>query len=150
MVMGIGEGKIDLVLDSTAVQSGGKITGKLKLELNSPTKARELRVEVLGKQWQSHTEFRGGRSHHTRSQVIVYTDKKVLGSAETFSTNEYPFEFVAPAVEKPQASEGIMGAISGFAKAVGMGPAPIEYYVKGTLDLEMAFDINKEVRINIS
>ena len=145
MVMGIGEGKIDLVLDSASVQSGGKITGKLKLELNSPTKARELRVELLGKQWQSHSHYSGGRHHSTRSQVIVFSSKKVLGGAETFSTKEYPFELDAPVVQAPQSGGGILGMIGGF-----FAPAPIEYYVKGTLDLEISFDINKEVRINIS
>lgn len=145
MVMGIGEGKIDLVLDSINVQSGGKITGKLILTADSPVKGRELRVELLGKQNQSHTERHGGRTHHHTSKVIVFSSKKVLGGAENFSSKEYTFEFDAPVAQKPQSGGGIMGIIGGF-----FAPAPIEYYVKGTLDIEMGFDINKEVRINIS
>ncbi len=145
MVMGIGEGKIELVLDSTTIPSGGKITGRLVLTANAPIKARELRVEVLGKQWQSHSHRSGGRTRHTKSQAIVYSTKKVLGGAGSFSSGEYTFEFVAPAVQAPQSGGGIMGMIGGF-----FAPAPIEYYVKGTLDIEMGFDINKEVRINIS
>lgn len=143
MVMGIGEGKIDIILDSTSIPSGGKIRGKLILTANSPIQGRELRVELLGKQWQSHTHRSGGRAHRHNSKEVVYSAKQVLGSAESFSGKEYTFEFDAPAVQKPQ--PGLLGAIAGI-----FSPPPIEWYVKGTLDIEMGFDINKEIRISIS
>lgn len=142
MVLGIGEGKIDLELGSHDVASGGIINGTLLLELNAPKKARELRVELIGEQWQT----RAGK----RRKVQVYKFKKSLGGAQTYQGGQYKFELKAPQkteLEK-KVEGGIAGALMGAAKMLGM-VSPIEWYVVGTLDLGMSLDITKKVQIAI-
>lgn len=147
MVFGIGEGKIELELSGTDVASGGTIKGKLKLELNKPKKAKELRVELIGEQWQKKRDARGKM---VRKKVQVYKSKKVLGGEQTYESGDYEFELKAPVkteLEK-KAEEGVAGAILGAARLLG-ATSPIEYYVIGTLDLPMSMDINKKVQVAI-
>jgi len=142
MVLGIGEGKIELDLGSHDVASGGTLAGTLRLELKEPKKARELRVELIGEQWQT----RAGK----RRKVQVYKFKKSLGGAQTYEGGVYKFELKAPQkteLEK-KVEGGIAGALVGAAKMLGM-VSPVEWYVVGTLDLEMSLDITKKVQIGI-
>ncbi len=142
MVLGIGEGKIDLELDSHDVSSGGDISGSLTLELNSPKKAKELRVELVGEQWQT----RRGK----KKKVRVYQYKEVLGGEKEYTGGEYRFQLQAPVkteIEK-KAQEGVAGAVLGAAKLLG-AVNPVEYYVIGTLNLPMSLDINKKVQIAV-
>lgn len=142
MVFGIGEGKIKLELNTHDVGSGQKISGKLKLELNSPKKAKELRVELIGEQRQT----RQGKS----KKVVVYRFKQALGGEQEYSGGEYEFSLQAPATTEIEQNMqgGAAGALLGVAKLLG-AIRPIEYYVVGTLDLPMSMDINNKVQIAV-
>ncbi len=141
MVFGIGEGKINLDLNTHDVTAGGKISGKLKLELNSHKKAKELRVELIGEQRQT----RQGKT----KKVVVYRFKQVLGGEQEYGGGEYEFELQAPAIsEIERGMEGVAGMALGAAKLLG-AIHPVEYSVVGTLDLPMSMDINKKVQIAV-
>ena len=141
MVFGIGEGKIKLELNTHDVTAGGKISGKLNLELNSPKKAKELRVELIGEQRQT----RQGKT----KKVVVYQFKQVLGGEQEYTNKEYEFELQAPpTTEIEQHMQGAAGMVLGAAKLLG-AIHPIEYHVIGTLDLPMSMDINKKVQIAV-
>jgi hypothetical protein len=142
MVFGIGEGKIGLELNTHDVASGGKISGTLRLELNSPKKAKELRVELIGEQKRE----RNGKM----STVKVYEFKQVLGGEQEYTNGEYQFELTAPAKTEfeKKAGEGALGAIVGAAKMLG-AIQPVKWYVVGTLDLPMSLDINKKVQVAV-
>lgn len=131
---------MELILSSTDVESGGTITGKIKLELNKPKKAKELRVELVG--WR-----RKGRKGKIET---VYKFKKVLGGEQTYESREYEFQLKAPIKTQfeKKAEEGIAGAILGAATMLGM-TGPVEWYVIGTLDIPMSMDITKKVQITI-
>jgi len=141
MVFGIGEGKINLELNTHDVTAGGKISGRLRLELNSPKKAKELRVELIGEQRQS----RQGKS----KKVVVYKFKQVLAGEQEYESGEYEFELQAPpSTELSQHLEGAAGMALGAAKLLG-AIHPVEYRVIGTLDLPMSMDITKKVQIAV-
>jgi len=141
MVFGIGEGKIDLELNTHDVTAGGKISGKLKLELNSPKKAKELRVELIGEQKRTQN----GKT----KKVVVYRFKQVLGGDMEYSSGDYGFELQAPQIsEVEKGIEGAAGLALGAAKLLG-AIHPVEYSVVGTLDLSMSMDINKKVQIAV-
>ncbi len=141
MVFGIGEGKIKLELNTHDVTAGGKLSGKLKLELKAPKKAKELRVELIGEQ-------RQGRSGKTK-KVVIYQFKQVLGGEQEYSGGEYEFELQAPPIsEVGQHLGGAAGLALGAARLLG-AIHPVEYYIVGTLDLPMSMDINKKVQIAV-
>lgn len=141
MVFGIGEGKINLDLDTHDVTAGGKISGKLKLELKSPKKAKELRVELIGEQ---HRSVNG-----KNKKVVVYQFKQVLGGEQKYESGEYEFALAAPQIsEIEQGLEGAAGVALGAAKLLG-AIHPVEYSVVGTLDLPMSINITKKVQIAV-
>ena len=141
MVFGIGEGKIKLELNTHDVTAGGKISGKLKLELNSPKKAKELRIELIGKQRRTQN----GKS----KKIVVYQFKQVLGGEQEYTTAEYEFELTAPQIsEIERGTDGAAGLALGAAKLLG-AIHPVEYSVVGTLDIPMSIDINKKVQIAV-
>ena len=141
MVFGIGEGKINLDLNTHDVTAGGKISGKLKLDLNSPKKAKELRIELIGEQKRTVS----GKT----KKMVVYKSKQILGGEMEYSSGEYDFELQAPQIsEIEKGMEGAAGLALGAAKLLG-AIHPVEYSVVGTLDLPMSIDINKKVQIAI-
>lgn len=142
MVFGIGEGKVELQLNTHDVASGGKVSGTLKLDLPAPKKAKELRVELVGEQ----KRMRNGKRHTVR----VYEFKQSLGGEQDYSSGEYKFELNAPQKTEfeKKAGEGALGAVIGAAKMLG-AIEPVRWYVIGTLDLPMSLDINKKVQIAI-
>jgi len=50
MVLGVGEGKIEIILIKDVFQPGEKISGTVKLTLKSPKKAKELRIVFYGEE----------------------------------------------------------------------------------------------------
>ncbi|MBN2121861.1 hypothetical protein JW721_02290 [Candidatus Micrarchaeota archaeon] len=140
MVLGIGEGKIELELNTREVSAGGKISGKLKLDLPKPRKAKGLRVEIIGE--------RKERDHEGHQRTVrVYQFKKELGGEQEYASGEYEFELPAPK-QHVLPKEGALGAVAGIASAIGMLPR-VRWYVVGVLDLPMSFDINKKVQIEV-
>ncbi|MCP4648106.1 MAG: hypothetical protein GY852_10315 [bacterium] len=149
MVFGIGEGKIELELDGYNVSPGGKISGKLKLELNSPKKANEFRVELIGEQLQTARKM--GSRERTTKKVVVFRSMQKLGGEQEYTSGEYEFELDAPPKEEPRedvSQEGLAGAIVGAAKML-KGMNPIVYSVVASLDIPMSMDINKKIRISV-
>jgi hypothetical protein len=149
MVFGIGEGKIELELDNYNVSPGGKISGKLRLDLNSPKRAKELRVELIGEQRQSSVSLSSGK--RTSHKVVVFRSMQKLGGEQEYTSGVYEFELNAPpkqeaGVETPQ--EGVAGAIMGAAKLL-KNMSPTEYYVVASLDLPLSMDISKKVRVSV-
>ncbi|MBD3210061.1 hypothetical protein GF318_01645 [Candidatus Micrarchaeota archaeon] len=142
MVFGIGEGSMDLQLDRTDVKSGGRITGKLKLNLNKPKEAKGLYVRLMG-------ERRVTRRGKKRKET-VYNYVQQLGGEKTYESGEYTFELKVPEkteVEKKM-GEGMAGAVVGVAKTLGV-LEPVRYYVKANLDVPMSLDISKTVEIAV-
>ncbi|MFA5050400.1 MAG: sporulation protein [Candidatus Micrarchaeia archaeon] len=135
MVLGIGAGKIDLILNKTAFLPGEEIEGKIILNLKKPIKARELKVTLYSKE----------RSISNKKNTIKTKNIhsiKVSGGLE-YSSGEFDFKLPIPSALQFQ--NGILGQIQSFASMV----SGTEYYIKATLDLPMATDINSNTKIII-
>ncbi|VVC01033.1 Uncharacterised protein [uncultured archaeon] len=136
MVLGIGEGKVELILDKGAYVAGDPVKGKVTITLNQPLAARELRAEFFGE-----IERHSGKHRHIDRIFEVH---KVLGGEKTYSSGEaFDFELVTPVnavAPKPQGV--VMGVLSMFT------PTP-RWYVKVSLDMPMKFDINKRIQVQL-
>jgi hypothetical protein len=146
MVLGIGEGSIELVLEKTEYRPGEAIKGKAKLHLNAPKQARGLRAEFFGEKEESHVHHTSGRhggTHRDTRVVRIYEQRLDLGQQRTYSdAEEFQFEFKVPA--DAQAQEG--GIVGAFSAALSR---PAEWFVSVSLDLPMSLDISKKLRIRI-
>ncbi|VVB98521.1 Uncharacterised protein [uncultured archaeon] len=154
MVFGMGEGKIDLVLDKASYSSGETIDGKLSLTLNNSRKARALRVQFYGERTTHHTHHSGGRSHSTSSTERIMVQELALDAEKEYpsGTKEYAFSFKLPVLEKPaqSADQGIVGAITNVFASMADPYANVRWYVDASLDLPMAIDINKKQLVNFT
>lgn len=156
MVLGIGEGSIEIILPKPNYTSGETIKGKVVLKLNEPKKARELRVELIAEQKRTRAAYSRRGVRTTTEVVRIYGFKLPLKGEGVFSSSEYDFELQVPKLgeaQKPtegqRPTEGVFGAIALAAQALGLGAAPVYWYVQATLDMPLAFDITKRIQISV-
>ena len=144
MVLGIGEGSIEIQLPKLNYVQGEVIKGKVILKLNAPKRARELRVELIAEQIQSVNSPRGRRKDTRR----VYTYKNTLKGEGEYISSEYDFELTIPKFGGTQELEGIAKTIVSAFSALGGGTS-LHWYIVATLDLPLSFDITKRVTISV-
>jgi sporulation-control protein spo0M len=126
MVFGLGEGKVDLILEKHSFTPGDVIKGKVVLELNQPKKAKELRVVLLAER----VVYRSGK----RRTQTVHRAPVVLDREKEYTSGEYNFEITLPQKKEPEAPGGLLGDV---VKAASMfvGPSPLRWYVSAELDI---------------
>ena len=155
MVFGIGEGKVDIVLEKLNYSPGETIKGTVKLQLNSPKKAKELRVRFWGERNVRTTSRTFDSASHksverpTTRKDIVYEFKLTLDGEKEYTGGEYQFEIAVPKIPEPPKLEGTAAMLVGIAESLGAAPSPVRWYMNAILDLPMSFDINKTVQINV-
>lgn len=142
MVLGFGEGQIEITTDKSVYHSGETMKGQLKLTLNNPLKAKELRLLFYGEVHQSRRDSRGHRHSSIRH---IYEHKISLSGEKEYpaGVQTYDFEFGLPDVPKP--TVGIaLGPIS-----IGQPDQLTQatWYLDASLDISLSFDVNKKVRI---
>ncbi|HLD59724.1 MAG TPA: hypothetical protein VI912_01920 [Candidatus Bilamarchaeaceae archaeon] len=152
MVFGIGEGKIELMLDRLNYGYNDTIKGKLKLELKKPCNAKELRVELFAVKSirKTNTDFKTGRTRSTTSDETIYNFNLSLGGEQEYATKEYDFEIKTPP-QPTQSAHPVPGWVSGAVDVLNMlgGTSPVRWYVSASLDRSMSLDVSKKVQITI-
>ena len=158
MVLGIGEGSIDIVLDKLNFSPGDMLMGTVKLHLNSPKRARNLRVRFWGERSVKSSEQRYDSKNHQPVKTpisrneIVYEFTVTLDGEKEYASGDYEFQIKMPDyTEKTPESLGAGAEIAaGIAQTLGVMPSPARWYLQATLDLPNAIDINKKVQITLS
>ncbi|HLC36816.1 MAG TPA: hypothetical protein VJK05_04395 [archaeon] len=144
-MFGLAPGKIEIQLNKTNFKSGETIKGKLKLDLNKPVDARELRIVFRGEQ--ERTEYFQGR-RQTRTQVI-HEFKLSLGGQQTYSSGEYEFEIQVPSIPAPKAPEGILGTVMNAASFLGGPSMRVKWFLDSSLDIPGGIDVSKKVQVSV-
>ena len=147
--------KIILTLEKYDFKPGEKITGKIKLNLKKPTKARKLEVSLIGQRKESHKSSRGTTSYQTTN---VFDFNLPLGMEKEYHNSEYNFEIKIPDdILKQTRAPNTSGFDGAFEKAVSVGIAlagkryyPMEWLIRVHLDVPMKLDIKKSQEIILS
>ena len=143
MILGIGLGKIELVLDKTYFNFGEVIKGKLKLTLKENVEARGLRVRLIEERTIKAFNLSRGTSE-TRKEEIMLNEVNLAGE-QSFSSQDYDFELAIPS--SPNNTQ-ITNTLSQAANFFGAKP-PIRYLIDASLDIPNKFDVNKKIVIVI-
>jgi hypothetical protein len=122
MVFGIGEGRMDIVLDKINYSLGDTVKGTIKLELKSPKKARALRLDLWGEREGAYKKV---GKNTTRQKEIVHKFTLNLDGEKEYKGQEYPFEIALPKTPEPQKLEGAAATVVGVAQSLGLTPSPI-------------------------
>lgn len=145
MVLGIGEGSIEIVLDEGQLFEPGKtVKGRLRLDLKEPKTAKKLRIEFYGEIIE--TEYDDGERHETTKKV--YERSAVLGKEKEYpaGASEYKFEIELPQVKAKRPEDNLIGKIVGF-----IAPDPLlkaKWFLDASLELPMSFDINRKMQVD--
>ena len=149
MVLGIGEGKIEIVTEKQGYSAGEKIKGKVRLTLNQPKKAQALRIRFYGERKVRRQSYgtRHGSSTHTEQ---VYPQEITLGGEKEYpaGVSEYEFELQLPSIERQAQGEGIVAGVLGF--LAGDPWANVRWFLDASLALPMSFDINRKTQIGFA
>ena len=132
MVLGIGEGKINLTLNGTTFSPGQTITGHLQLSMNEPHQARGLRVAFYGLQKQG--------KHTAR----VFETVQQLGPERAYQSGEqFDFSLTIPENALPPKIDGFFGFLT------ELFYAQPRWFVEASLDLPNKFDISGKQQIQL-
>jgi hypothetical protein len=149
MVLGIGEGNINIVVDRTSFQRGETITGKVVLTLKQPKKAKGLRISLIAERDAYRHDSKGRRTKHTET---VFSNPLRLGDEKEYPTGEtsYDFKLTVPDMGGSQQPSGVLGSVVGALAAMAANSSPIRWRLDASLDLPMSFDINRKLSITVS
>lgn len=155
-MLGIGEGKAELVLNKYNFNSGETIEGTVTLELKKPIKAKELTVAFYGERKETKTRMvrdsNGAmRSQTTTNYVRIHEFKQSLSGNKEYPAgkSEYKFKIGIPAglMPKQEEAKGFFGKVANFIS--NAAKSEIKWYVEADLDMPWAFDISKKVQIQL-
>lgn len=146
MVLGIGEGSIEIVLDEgQKFEPGQAIKGKLRLELKERKKASKIRIEFYGEVKKRERNIEGEyedvlRKVHLRSKTLEGELEYPAGMSE------YEFEIKLPDVKARERKGDILGKIIDF-----IMPDPLwktKWFLDASLEIPMSFDINRKMQVD--
>ena len=148
-------GKIDLILVKFRFSPGESIEGKVLIDLKKPIKARQLKIGFYGlKIFTERVQTQKGTETRTRKEFIHKFEMPLDGEKEYFK-GEYFFEIKIPEdiqVEPKMPKEGILSILFKGAKVLSEAAgitSRTEWYLEATLEIPMAFDMKKRMKINI-
>ena len=160
MVFGIGEGSIDVVLDKLNFSPGDMLIGTVKLKLNSPKKARNLRVRFWGERKVRRNKrsvpgaaTAGGSGSGTNmvdAKEVVYEFTVTLDGEKEYTSGDYPFQIKMPDYSEKKPDVPGLEVAAEIAQTLGVLPSPVRWYLQATLDLPNAIDLNKKVQVTLS
>lgn len=136
MVFGLFEGKLEVFPDKTTYAVGEKITGRMRLTCNKPLAAKQLRIEFYG-------EVPSRDRDSDTTDRVFNTAALVSGEMEYSGTKDYAFEITVPQNCVQPKGKGFLGALG------GMFNVTPKFFLHGSLDMPMKFDINSRVKLNI-
>lgn len=150
------KGKIELSLDKSSYKPGEEIRGVLKLYLESPVKARALRLAFYGIKEEHYTKdnfMSKSRYPEKRKRTTKVADVNILLDGEKeYTSHDYPFVIKVP----PEAAEHLSELVN-----VSLGPLSFQYlkgggnlrfFLDASLDIPLSFDLKtkKEIKIELA
>jgi len=151
MVFGFGKGKIEVFLEKYNFSPGDSIKGKISLKLKKPTRAKGLKVGLVGEK--TKTEFgrtSGKRMSTRRSKTHFFDFEMPLDGEKEYLKGEYNFKIKIPKnVLQTRAPEGAAGDIIKGIQLLSGKDIRISWYVIAKLDIPSGLDVSKKVQVNI-
>jgi hypothetical protein len=127
MVLGYGDGALQILVDKPEYHEGETIRGKVVINLRSTRAARCLSVRLFAKEGEIGPGNNKRRELYSNAIRLDGTKKYIEGQ------HEYPFEMLVPLVSKLHAGS----------------PLPFEWNIEARLDVPFALDIRAVEKIYI-
>jgi len=150
MVFGFGKGKIDIIIEKYNFSPGDDIKGKIILKLKEPTRAKALKVGLIGEKAVTETRMINGRASSSQRNDCVFKFEMPLDGEKDYTEGEYDFEIKVPtSLSKPSLPQGVAGDVLKTIQILAGKESNVRWYVISKLDIPMGIDVSKRVQVNI-
>jgi hypothetical protein len=155
-MFGFGKGKIEIQLAKYQFAPGEIIEGSVVLNVKKPTKARAVRIGIIGERIQSSFDVGIGPSRNRTSsqenQTIFEFSQPLDGEKEYSGDSSYVFKLKIPdsVVTQPKIGEGTIGTLVKAAQILSGDNSQIKWWIVANLDIPGGLDISKRVQINVA
>ena len=128
---------------------GETITGKVTMRLKKPTQANGLSITLRAQQDRNLGMNR--QTHQQQDSIVTLFNFAVpLAGAQEYSEGEWPFVIKVPEGVAPQGgAPGLSVTFSLSGVGLGGNAGPIIWSLEAHLDIPGAFDMRKELQLNI-
>ncbi|MCW1296386.1 MAG: hypothetical protein OH319_01760 [Candidatus Parvarchaeota archaeon] len=150
MIFGIGESPIDVVVEKYNYSPGETIKGKVILKLKKPTKAKQLKVALIGEKMLKEMQVTSASIKSKERKREIYRFEIPLDREKEYLTGEYTFEIKIPSNLMQTLPEGAAGEIIKTIQILAGSESITRWYVKAYLDIPLGLDISKQIQINIA
>ena len=153
MVFGFGRGKFEVILEKFNYSPGETITGKVSFKLKKPTKAKKLKVALIGEKMTTRmTKDSKGKMTSRQDKTYVYNFEMPLDGEKEYTEGGYEFQIKIPEniFQSIPSPKGVIGDVAKTIQFLSGTQTRISWYVLANLDISMGIDISKKVQINIA
>jgi hypothetical protein len=149
-MFGFGKKQIEIVLEKLNFSHGDIIKGKVILDLKNPTRAKALKVGIVGERTTTTTSTINGRPTTSTSNVKVFSFDMQLDGEKDYFQGEYIFELKVPGnITQPSTPQGVAGDVIKAIQILSARESDVRWYVTAKLDIPMRLDVDTRVKINI-
>jgi hypothetical protein len=137
MVLGIGDGEINITLSKSNIKPGEIVKGKVTITLKKPHLARDLSIDVY-----SETDEEGYSLKENRRYVLrqLIAGEKIYKDGDT-----YAFTFTIP--KGLETKKSVHTHALGFEQHTGERAAI--WFVQASLNVPLAFDITHRIGVKV-
>jgi len=151
-MFGFGKGKIDIKIPKFNFKEGETIEGEVILEIKKATKAKGVKIGLLGIETTRTSSF-GARSR-SRTNILFNFEQPLDGEKEYFPSGPQTYKFkidIPTGLDKKLdlENEGLNKAME-FASMFSGRSKSVKWLLKAKLDVPMGFDVSKDLQINIT
>ena len=153
MVFGFGRGKFEVILEKFNYSPGETITGKVSFKLKKPTKAKKLKVALIGEKITTRMERDSkGRMTSRKDKAYVYDFEMPLDGEKEYTEGEYDFQIKIPEniLQSIPSPKGVLGDAVKAMQFLSGAQTKISWYIVANLDVPMGLDISKKAQVNIA
>jgi len=150
-MFGFGKKEIEIFLEKYNYSLGENIGGKISLKLNKPTKAKALKVGLIGERLITETgrTTDGKISSHQRKEYVFNFEMPLDGEKE-YSQGEYNFEIKIPTNISQNLPGGLAGDLLKTVQILAGNKSNVYWYIIAKLDIPMGIDVSNRIQINIA
>ena len=131
MVLGLGEGEIEITLAPTTFTPRETLNGRVKLHLKKPLPARALTIEFYGEM------AKGGKTER------VFRSPQPLGGERTYKDGDaFDFSLPIPDQASPAEGKGTFDSIRDLFK-----PKPHNWFIEAKMDIPLMPDIRSRISV---
>jgi len=149
-MFGFGKKEIEITLEKFNFSIGETVRGKIFLKLKKPTRAKALKVGLIGERLTKNTRIQGTNVSSQQKKEYVFNFEMPLDGEKEYSQGEYNFEIKIPTNLSQTLPGGLAGDVLKTIQTLAGNQSNVYWYIIAKLDIPMGIDVSNKIQINIA